>query len=127
MYNFKASTVDTGFLRSSWYIQSSSITGSSGISTGFDTWSNPRSLYSGPYVISNINAIGTYEGASITAGPSTSVLEDYQGKYVRIFMTIYRSVTGGWSNDDRLDLKGFVYRTSREIGGSVISPAIPVR
>lgn len=127
MYNFKASAVNTGFLRSNWYIQSSSLTGSNGSSIGFDSWSNPRLLVTGPVVLSTINSAGTYEGASITVGLANSILEDYQGKYVRVFMTTYRSTTGGWSNDDRLDLKGFVYRTSRDVGSSVISPAIPVR
>jgi hypothetical protein len=35
-------------------------------------------------------------------------------------MKVGRNINLGlWSNDDRLDLKGFVYRTSRAVGGSI--------
>jgi len=117
MYNFKAASPLTGTLRGRWYIQSASVTGSAGTSTGYDSWSTPDNLLSIPANISQINSIGTYEGGSISFNMSTGAIAAAQGCYVRVYMIVDRSSTG--NVNDVLALKGFVYRTSRVVGSSI--------
>ena len=120
MYNFKAASSSTGTLRGQWYIQSASITGSSGTSTGYDSWSASDNLLSAPAIISQINSIGTYEGGSISFNMSTGAIAASQGCYVRVYMIVDRNSTG--NVNDMLALKGFVYRTSRVVGSSITQP-----
>ena len=120
MYNFKAATSSTGNLRAQWYIQSASISGSTGTSTGYDSWSTPQNLFSTQPLISAINSVGTYEGGTQTFNSSPTYIISNQGRYVRIFMVIERSATG--DANDMLALKSFVYRTSRNVGSSINPP-----
>ena len=117
MYNFKAASSSTGQLRGQWYIQSATISGSDGTSTGYNSWNSPSNLISSPVVISTISSIGTYEGGSITFQLSTSAVGAQQGRYVRVYMIVDRNSTG--DANDMLALKGFVYRTSRVVGSSI--------
>jgi hypothetical protein len=120
MYNFKAATSSTGILRAQWYIQSASISGSNGTSTGYDLWSTPQNLFSTQPTISAINSVGTYEGGTQTFNSTPTYIISNQGRYVRIFMVIERSATG--DANDMLALKSFVYRTSRTVGSSINPP-----
>jgi hypothetical protein len=121
MYNFKAATSSTGVLRAQWYIQSASISGSTGTNTGYDLWSTPQNLFSTPASISAINSVGTYEGGTQTFNSQPTYIISNQGRYVRIFMIIDRSATG--DTNDMLALKSFVYRISRTVGSSINPPA----
>jgi hypothetical protein len=122
MYNFKAASSSTGTLRGQWYIQSASISGSSGTITGYDSWSTPENLFSTSNIISNINSTGTYEGGSISFSTTTTPdrITTHQGRYVRIYLIVDRSSTG--DANDMLAFKGFVYRTSRVTGASTTPP-----
>ena len=123
MYEFENNSgTAAGTLQGEWYIQSASITGSTGTSTGYDSWSTPIALASGPTTITTINSatIGSIEGGSITKQISTgTALTNHQGYYVRIYMIASRTTNG--NTGDVLKLKGFVYRTSR-VAGSAIGP-----
>jgi hypothetical protein len=120
MYNFTAATSPAGNLEGQWYIQSASISGSTGTSTGYDLWSTPQPLFSIENLITTINSTGTYEGGSRTFTTTNAIFANYQGRYVRIYMITSRDATGGAG--DMLAMKGFVYRTSRAVGSSILPP-----
>jgi len=120
MYNFTAATSPGGVLEGQWYIQSASISGSTGTSTGYDLWSTPQPLFSIENLITTINSTGTYEGGSRTFTTTNAIFANYQGRYVRIYMITSRDATGGAG--DMLAMKGFVYRTSRAVGSSILPP-----
>ena len=126
MYEFTPFASATGILRSTWYIQYASITGS-GTTTGYDLWSTPEQI-SNVTQISNIPTVAPDGGARnllITAGAYSTTFENYQGRYVRIYMIVERS--SAWVSGDILKFKGFVYRTSRLIGSSVNPLPNPIR
>jgi hypothetical protein len=120
MYNFTAATSSAGNLEGQWYIQSASISGSTGTSTGYDSWSVPQTLFATEQLITTINSTGTYEGGSRTFTTTSTTFENYQGRYVRIYMITSRDATGGAG--DMLAMKGFVYRSSRAVGSSTLPP-----
>jgi hypothetical protein len=120
MYNFNAATSTTGNLEAQWYIQSASISGSTGTSTGYDSWSTPQSLFPSTQLITTIDSTGTYEGGSRTFTTTSATFANYQGRYVRIYMIVSRGSTG--NAGDLLAMKGFVYRTSRAVGSSILPP-----
>ena len=120
MYNFTAATSSTGNLEGQWYIQSASISGSTGTSTGYDSWSVPQTLFATEQPITTINSTGTYEGGSRTFTTTSTTFENYQGRYVRIYMITSRDAAGGAG--DMLAMKGFVYRSSRSVGSSTLPP-----
>lgn len=120
MYNFNAASSTSGTLNGQWYIQSASISGSTGTSTGYDEWSNPQQLFAGNQIVTTINSTGTYEGGSRTFTTISSTFANYQGRYVRIYMIVNRDATG--NSADELAMKGFVYRTSRAVGSSTLPP-----
>ena len=117
MYNFNAASSTTGSLNGQWYIQSASISGSTGTSTGYDEWSAPQTLFGGTSLITSIDSTGTYEGGSRTYTTTSNAFANYQGRYVRIYMIVSRNATGNAA--DKLAMKGFVYRTSRAVGSSI--------
>ena len=126
MYEFTPFASATGILRSTWYIQYASITGS-GTTTGYDLWSTPEQI-SSTTQISDIPTVAPDGGARnllITAGGYSTTFENYQGRYVRIYMIVERS--SAWVSGDILKFKGFVYRTSRLIGSSVNPLPNPIR
>ena len=120
MYNFNAASSSSGSLRGQWYIQSASISGSTGTSTGYDEWSAPQQLFPSDQGITTIDSTGTYEGGSRTYTTTSSTFANYQGRYVRIYMIVSRNSTGNVG--DLLAMKGFVYRTSRAVGSSTTTP-----
>jgi len=120
MYNFTAATSSAGNLEGQWYIQSASISGSTGTSTGYDSWSVPQTLFATEQLITTINSTGTYEGGSRTFTTTSTTFENYQGRYVRIYMITSRDAAGGAG--DMLAMKGFVYRSSRAVGSSTLPP-----
>lgn len=120
MYNFIAATSSAGSLEGQWYIQSASISGSTGTSTGYDLWSVPQTLFATEAPITPINSTGTYEGGSRTFTTTSTTFANYQGRYVRIYMITSRNSAGGAG--DMLAMKGFVYRTSRTVGSSTLPP-----
>jgi len=120
MYNFNAATSTTGDLRGQWYIQSASISGSTGTSTGYDSWSAPQQLFGSDQIITSINVTATYQGGTRTFTTTSSTFANYQGRYVRIYMITSRNGTGNIG--DMLAMKGFVYRTSRAVGSSTLPP-----
>jgi hypothetical protein len=124
MYNFNAAASATGNLLGQWYIQSASISGSTGTITGYDSWSTPQTLFGTPALITTIDSTGTYEGGSRTFTTTNSTLSNYQGRYVRVYMITQRDGTGNAA--DMLAMKGFVYRTSRAAGSSITAPTVPI-
>ena len=107
MYEFTPFASATGILRSTWYIQYASITGS-GTTTGYDLWSTPEQI-SNVTQISDIPTVAPDGGARnllITAGAYSTTFENYQGRYVRIYMIVERS--SAWVSGDILKFKGFV-------------------
>jgi hypothetical protein len=118
MYEFTNNSGNiSGSLVFTLFLQSASYTGTDGISTGYDSWSTPVAIASN-VLITNINTAtsGSIEGGA--KNYSVSGINNYQGYYVRIFMTIRRNLNAG-SILDALKVKGFVYRTSRSVGGSI--------
>jgi hypothetical protein len=117
-----------GSLQAQWFIQSASITGSTGTTTGYDSWSTPTDISNGFLTITTINnaTLGSIEGGvkNLTIAAIAS-FEDHQGYYVRVYMIVRRS--SNWNTNDIIKFKGFVYRTSRTIGGSISAPAAPIR
>ena len=120
MYNFNAASSIAGSLNGQWYIQSASISGSTGTSTGYDEWSAPQTLFGATSVITTIDSTGTYEGGSRTYTTLATTFANYQGRYVRIYMIVSRNAAGNAA--DKLAMKGFVYRTSRTVGSSTLPP-----
>ena len=120
MYNFIAATSSTGDLRGQWYIQSASISGSTGTSTGYDSWSAPANLFGSEQIITSINVTASYQGGTRTFTTTSNTFANYQGRYVRIYMITSRNGTG--NVNDMLAMKGFVYRTSRVVGSSILPP-----
>jgi hypothetical protein len=129
MYEFTDVAATGGSISGEWYIQSASITGSSGTYAGYDQWSTPQSITNGPTTItlvSNGTTIGGSSTRTITsAGIGITRFENHQGCYVRVFLIVRRTTAGHAS--DLLKLKGFVYRTSRLAGGAVSPPILPIR
>jgi len=124
MYQFDPAASSLGTLRSEWYIQSASISGSTGTPTGYDSWSNPTSLSNSPLQITPIDSLSIEGGSrtqNITLGAGATAFINHQGLYVRIYNIVDRSSNGNVL--DELKLKSFVYRTSRIIGASIAPPA----
>jgi len=117
MYEFNAATSSLGTLRAEWYIQSASITGSTGTTTGYNSWSNPTSLSAGPLSITSIDSLAAEGGARTLNIVAGSAFLNHQGLYVRIYNIVERTSNGNVA--DTLKLKSFVYRTSREVGSSI--------
>ena len=129
MYEFTPAVNAIGSLRAEFYIQSASVTSSTGTTTGYNLWSTPQDLLSGGFInITPIDSVATEGGSrtsSITAGPGITTFENHQGCYVRIYMIVYRTTNG--NAGDLLKLKNFVYRTSRLVGSSTSPPQQPIR
>lgn len=127
MYEFtNNSGTNVGSLRAQWFIQSASITGSTGTTNGYDAWSLPRAL-GGTTQITSIDdaTAGSIEGGAKNLTVNSGVLDDYQGYYVRVYMIVSRTFSG--NSNDIFKAKYFVYRTSRIIGGATSVPAQPIR
>lgn len=122
MYEFtNNSGTANGTIQMQCFIQSASISGSTGTSTGYDSWSTPQPLLT-PGQITSIDTatVGSVEGGSRTLNVSTTTLSSFQGRYVRVYMIVNRTTNGNVS--DQLRMKSFVYRTSRIVGGSLDVP-----
>jgi len=127
MYQFTPFVSALGSIHANWYIQSASITGSIGTTTGYNQWSTPQ-LISSNVQITPINSVAIEGGSrtvTITVGAGANTFEDYQGYYVRIYMIVERTSNGNAS--DELRLRNFVYRTSRLVGSSTGPPINPIR
>ena len=129
MYEFTPALTSLGTLRAEFYIQSASVTSSTGTTTGYNLWSTPQDLLGGGFInITTIASVATEGGSrtsTITSGPGITTFENHQGYYVRIYMIVYRTTNGNAA--DLLKLKNFVYRTSRLVGSSTSPPASPIR
>ena len=116
MYEFTNNSGTTdGTIQSQWFIQSASITSSTGTTTGYDLWSTPSAL-----VNSTITTIDTAASGSIEGGSKTNFvggITNFQGYYVRVYNVIRRTTAG--VSTDVFKAKSFVYRTSRVVGGSL--------
>ena len=111
---FADAAVSAGQIRGTWYIQSASFTDVNPTTDQYDTWSTPETM--GPETILNIDA-GNTVGTSRTLEIGSSItFPKFQAKYCRIYGIINRSNAGNAS--DVFKAKGFVYRTSRKVGGS---------
>jgi hypothetical protein len=125
---FKNDTLggDFGSIRAQWFIQSASFTDPNPAGNFYDSWSTPASLGSAITIITSDN--GTTEGSSRTIFVTTQTgtptgfdnFADCQGKYVRVYMIINRNNDG--TATDVVKMKGFVYRTSRVTGASILPP-----
>jgi hypothetical protein len=122
MYEFtNNSSTATGTLVMQCFIQSASISGSVGTSTGYDSWSTPQALLLNQITTIDNATIGSIEGGSRTLSAATTNISTFQGRYVRVYMIVSRTQSG--NVNDILKMKSFVYRTSRFIGGAVGPPA----
>jgi hypothetical protein len=120
MYEFDAAINTLGSLRANWYIQSASFIASTGVSlpSGYDVWSTSEILDTGGAItITGIDSINPEGGARTINISTTSIVAKYQGKYCRIYMITERSTNGNVG--DVAKLKGFIYRTSRSVGGAI--------
>jgi len=123
MYEFTAAINTLGSLRANWYIQSASFIASTGVSlpSGYDVWSTSEILDTGGAdTITGIDSINPEGGARTINISTTSIVAKYQGKYCRIYMITERSTNGNVG--DVAKLKGFIYRTSRSVGGAIGPP-----
>jgi hypothetical protein len=126
-------------IKSQVFIQSASYTGSNqngggtGNVAGYDAWSEPRQV-TGTNVNHHVKLIssvspGNTRGIAQTlnlngvATGNNSVIADYQGKYVRIYQTAYTTTAFTGHANSILKIKGFVYRTSRSVGGATSPPS----
>ena len=75
-----------------------------------------------PIVINSVNA-GTIEsGAETNEVTSGITFANRQGMYAQIYLVVYTTAT---PLTGTLKMKNFVWRTSRDVGGSIIPPASP--
>jgi hypothetical protein len=61
------------------------------------------------------------ETLEITSGDAFA---DRQGMYVQIYLVVYSSAVAATGT---VKMKNFVWRTSRQVGGSIIAPATPIK
>lgn len=130
---FKNNTADIGSIGARWFIQSASFTSINANGNNYDTWSEPQILNGNLptntttiITVNNNTTEGTSPTFEITLTPTgRDNFANCQGKYVRIFMVVLRTSSGNGSDEFRI--KNFVYRTSRVIGGSIITPATPIK
>ena len=105
-----------------WYIQSASVITANASTTGYDTWSSPEIIGS-VQILSSVNS-GATEGSSrtfeIVGSTYSTTFIKYQGTYVRIYMIAFHSAQTG-NSGSILQMKNFVYRTSRVVGGTTAS------
>jgi hypothetical protein len=119
MYEFtNNSGTAGGTLQVQCFIQSASITGSTGTSTGYNSWSTPQPLLSNQITAIDTATVGSIEGGSrtISLGNVTNI-PTFQGRHVRVYLIVSRTTNGNIA--DELKMRSFVYRTSRSVGGSL--------
>lgn len=115
-------------IRSNFYIQSASNTDSSPGADYYDNWSTPESI--SPQIeiisVSPSSTHGNSRNIEITTNVSSvDTFVKYQGTYSRIYMIVRNGASG--TGTDVLKMKNFVYRTSREVGSSIIPPPNPIK
>jgi len=105
------------------YISTGSIYNTSTATSNYEIYNNEVSI--------NTNSIGSATAGKYTSGVlnlnfTSTQIEDRQGMYCRIRSVIF--INGAASIPTAsIKLKNFVYRSSRTVGSSIISPASPIR
>jgi hypothetical protein len=125
MFNNNATTRQ---LLATAYIQSASIDINAPAGNYYDTWSTPQKISTAAIPIISVPA-GQTHGNSRTVELVNGIagqnyFAECQGKFVRIYIII--SFTANGSVSDVIKLNKFVYRTSRQVGGSILPPTNPI-
>jgi hypothetical protein len=118
----------TRTLRARWFIQSASVVDDTTPAGNFyDSWSTPEVLTSGGHLSILTVSAGQTLGNSmnlniVTSATGITTFSRYWGKYCRIYMIIDH--TGQGSATSLVNMKNFVYRTSRIVGSSTTPPLL---
>jgi hypothetical protein len=76
-----------------------------------------------PISVGNAVAAGTIESGAQTSEVTVSTtFANRQGMYAQIYLVAYTNASAATGT---LKMKNFVWRTSRVVGGSTITPALP--
>lgn len=124
-YEINNTSTSTVSLQTRAYIASASlgpIIGSSGYGRFQDNVAMGGAQLLGTAVTSGVIESGAQTLELTNSG--ADVFSDRQGMYVQIYLIVYSNQTAA---SGTVKLKNFVFRTSRSVGGSIITPAIPVR
>ena len=122
-YEINNTSATTVSLNARAYIASASlgpIIGSSGYGAFQD-----NAAIGNPFALGTSVSAGVIEsGAQINEVTSADTFSDRQGMYTQIYLVVYTNATAA---SGTVKLKNFVWRTSRAVGGSIITPANPIR
>ena len=108
------------------YIASASVNLANNVTSNYNSFSD-ETLFDTSTIISNTTAAGRYTSGhwNLQLLDNTASIENRQGMYCQIRSVIYYPNTS--ANNGTVKLKNFVYRSSREVGSSIIPPSIPIR
>ena len=122
-YEINNTSATTVSLNARAYIASASlgpIIGSSGYGAFQD-----NAAIGNPFALGTPVSAGVIEsGAQINEVTAADTFSDRQGMYTQIYLVVYTNATAA---SGTVKLKNFVWRTSRAVGGSIITPANPIR
>jgi hypothetical protein len=108
------------------YISTASANLASSINTNYNKFSD-ESLFDTSTIISATTPAGRYTSGhwNLNLTDSTSSIENRQGMYCQIRSVIYYPNVS--ANNGTVKLRNFVYRSSRQVGSSIIPPTNPVK
>jgi hypothetical protein len=108
------------------YISTASAILSNDINTNYNKFSN-ETLFDTTNVISNQTVTGRYTSGhlNLQLADDTGSIETRQGMYCQIRSVLYYQNVSSFNGT--IKLRNFVYRSSRQVGSSIIPPAFPVK
>ena len=108
------------------YISTASISLANNINSNYNKFSN-ESLFDTTNVISNSTVTGRYTSGhlNLQLADDTGSIENRQGMYCQIRSVLYYQNVSSFNGT--IKLRNFVYRSSRQVGSSIIPPAFPVK
>jgi hypothetical protein len=108
------------------YISTASAILSNNINTNYNKFSN-ETLFDTTNVISIQTVTGRYTSGhlNLQLADDTGSIENRQGMYCQIRSVLYYQNVSSFNGT--IKLRNFVYRSSRQVGSSIIPPAFPVK
>jgi hypothetical protein len=108
------------------YISTASAILSNNINTNYNKFSN-ETLFDTTNVISIQTVAGRYTSGhlNLQLADDTGSIENRQGMYCQIRSVLYYQNVSSFNGT--IKLRNFVYRSSRQVGSSIIPPAFPVK
>jgi hypothetical protein len=108
------------------YISTASAILSNNINTNYNKFSN-ETLFDITNVISSQTVAGRYTSGhlNLQLADDTGSIENRQGMYCQIRSVLYYQNVSSFNGT--IKLRNFVYRSSRQVGSSIIPPAFPIK